>query len=138
MSLKRLCMFLSLATPLLVAQGCHSTAANLIEVPAPGAQARVSTLNSGLASDVKIVTGKSFYVDDLLEAVVTIESLEDEPLALEVFWEFYDADGVLMDDTTALWRPLTLAALASKQVKSLAPRAGAVRGRFMVRWPLED
>lgn len=120
---------------LLSLAACSTQAPNVITLTPKGRNV-IEINNSSFHDSVSIEGGKALYNGDLLECVVTMRCHEDENVDFEYYWEFYDADGFIMDDTTALWSPVTIPAGVAKQYNTRAPKAGAVRAKFMARQPL--
>lgn len=128
---------LLLAGLLLGSVGCSSSAANTVEVEAKG-QPVIRTVNPSFASYVSIDNAQGNYIDGVLEVVVTLSNLDTEEARIEYQYRWYDRDGIVINDTTRLWSPDVLDAKDTKQLKSLAPKPGAVKCKFLVRPPLDD
>ena len=96
---------------LLSLAACSTQAPNVITLTPKGRNV-IEINNSSFHDSVSIEGGKALYNGDLLECVVTMRCHEDENVDFEYYWEFYDADGFIMDDTTALWSPVTHLACA--------------------------
>ena len=127
-----LAMFALLAVTAL-SSACGTTAANTIDVAAEG-EPVVKILNSAFASDIEIKNAKSAYLSEIMEVVVTLENVDNEEHYVEYLSKWFDKDDYVMNDTDQPWISDFIAAGELKQIKVLAPKAGAKRCRFLVRF----
>jgi uncharacterized protein YcfL len=130
--MKRLVPLFALLCLVSLSSGCGTTAANTIELSTDN-EAQIRILNSSFADDIEISTGKASYINEIMEVVVTVESLDSERHAIEYLAKWFDRDGVVLNNTDQPWITEFVAAREIKQIRVVSPGPGAKSCRVLVR-----
>jgi hypothetical protein len=114
--------------------GCcsYGEAANRLSINAKAKSQSRETPNCGLDRDAPIQNGAALYNDQLLQCQVEILSTVSGQQKLEYMFEFYDADGFKLQDTSG-WNTLILDAGGRKTCQSSSPKPGAEKVVFSMR-----
>lgn len=114
--------------------GCCSftEGANRITVNAKTKATTRENPNCGLDDKAPIQNASAAYQGDILQCNVQVTSTVSEQMNLEYKFEWYDADGFLLKDTSG-WNNLILDAGANPTVNGSSPKPNAEKVTFSMR-----
>lgn len=121
---------------LLLVAGCGG-GVNIAEVDARSKKFAIVAINDGsLQSDAEIVNGRALYQEQLLQAVIEVNSHSNGSQKLYYKFNWFDGDDFPLAE--AHWQFLPLLGNERKVVTANAPQPKAVRCQFMLRRPSSD
>lgn len=130
---------LLLLVALLAGPGCRSYAANVMKLSAEGNTADIQVVNEGLQEELELASGRVAYEGDILVGWVKIRNHEDEKVAYEYRWSWYDADNkkITIGGAGEAWAKQWANPLEEVEVDGHATAEGAVRTEFQLRYAAE-
>lgn len=88
---------------------------------APILNTKVVYNSTSLAREVTVEEMTSSKAGDLLLAQVTMRSKAGETLNFQYKFEWYDLNGLVLNSSSATWKPLMIYGKESKTIQGLAP-----------------
>ena len=131
----------SLSVALLVLVGCASTAgleASSIRLTSPSGETTwsdsIAVGSTQLASALWITGVASPSVGGLLRPAVTLKSREQDTLALQYRWTWFDQQGLEVGSSSQPWQALTMYGNQTLSVQGLAPNSSVEGFKLHVRF----
>lgn len=101
--------------------GCHRTI-NTVEVgQSVDGQYRWIVTDSGLSQVAAVVAARKTRADDLLRVEVEVENLRPIQQRFYYRFEWFDADGNIVDTPLSTWQPQIVAGRERVVIKGIAP-----------------
>lgn len=131
----------ALAAAMVLLSGCATTASNTSQ----GTAITSASGDTQLAQQKWLVQDKLFNKlltfaearaksdTGFLKVQVTITSLSSSTINYETKFEWYDAAGFKIDNTTELWKPGLIYGKGVQEISGIAPSANAVSYKFHIR-----
>jgi uncharacterized protein YcfL len=123
----------------LLLAGCTSYAANTITLRPGGGTADIQVVNHGLHEDLEIKEGQVAYEQDVLVGWVRIQNHEDEKMAFEYRWRWWDSGDkqITIGGGGEAWLKAFVNPLETVEIDGRSTTPGAVRGECEVRYAME-
>lgn len=123
----------TLGALVLALAGCGG-GVNIAEIDARSKQFNLVAINDGgLQSDAEIVGGKALYQEQLMQALVEVQSHENDSQKLYYKWNWQDQDGFPLKEEP--WQFLVLNGNERKLLTGTASAPRAERCQFLLRRP---
>ena len=124
-------MILSLASCVTRTSGVSGSAAVVQGPEGYMQESRVVINNADIPGWLKIEDIKTFFVGDLLKAVVTVVSKKHYSLNLQYKFYWYNAQGVEIGSGS--WQPLVLYGKETQQIQAVASNSSAKEFKIEIR-----
>lgn len=97
--------------------------------------AQVAIANRKLEKRIALEQARSRMVNDFLQATVVVRSQIHKPFDFEYKFQWFDADGFELRDTTEHWQPTLIQGMERKRLQSVAGDPRARSFKLMIRSP---